>query len=159
MIRSLKVLFYQALLLVALFVAGGVAQAHIQLDSTTRSNKIAQINATIGGAPNLLLYSGAQPTNTTSSSPSGLLVNITLPTTWLTAPSSGVVSINGTWSGTAIGNGTAASFRIYDSGGSCRMQGNVSATSGGGDVQLDNPIIVSGQSILITGFTLTEGNP
>jgi hypothetical protein len=46
-----------------------------------------------------------------------------------------------------------------DSGGTvCHMQGTVTATGGGGDMTIDNTSIASGQSVTVTGFTLTEGN-
>jgi hypothetical protein len=59
----------------------------------------------------------------------------------------------GTWSGTASGSGTAASWRIYDSGGTvCGIQGNTT------DMTFDNTNIASGQTVTVSTFTLTAGN-
>jgi hypothetical protein len=38
------------------------------------------------------------------------------------------------------------------------LQGSITATGGGGDMTLDNTSIASGQTITVTGFTLTAGN-
>jgi hypothetical protein len=38
------------------------------------------------------------------------------------------------------------------------VQGDVTATGGGGDLQLQNTSLASGQDVLITAFTLTDGN-
>jgi hypothetical protein len=37
------------------------------------------------------------------------------------------------------------------------MQGSISVTSGGGDMELDNTSIAVGQQISITSFTITAG--
>lgn len=39
--------------------------------------------------------------------------------------------------------------------GVCHMQGTVTATGGGGDLTVDNTSIASGQTVQLTGFTLT----
>ena len=57
----------------------------------------------------------------------------------------------------ANASGTAAHFRLHDSGGTvCHMQGSVGL--GAGDLSLDNNVIVAGQPITINTFTLTDGN-
>jgi len=38
------------------------------------------------------------------------------------------------------------------------MQGTVTATGGGGDLELDNTSIAATQKVTITTFTLTAGN-
>ncbi|MCY1248013.1 hypothetical protein D9M72_613970 [compost metagenome] len=61
---------------------------------------------------------------------------------------------------TAGAAGTAAHYRIKDSAGTtCHMQGTVTVTGGGGDLTVDNAVIASGQTVQITGWTITEGNP
>lgn len=58
----------------------------------------------------------------------------------------------------ASGTGTAATFRIYDGSAVCHIQGNVTATGGGGDLTLDNTSLASGQTVTITTFTVTAAN-
>jgi hypothetical protein len=68
----------------------------------------------------------------------------------------------GTWSGTAIGNGTAGYFRINDSGSpdTCHIQGLVdsNAASPTADMSLDNTSISSGQTVTVNSFVITSGN-
>ena len=54
--------------------------------------------------------------------------------------------------------GTAAHFRIYTSGGACRLQGTVTATGGGGDMEVDNAVFAAAQDFTITTFALTDAN-
>ena len=55
-------------------------------------------------------------------------------------------------------SGTAGYFRLHDNGGTtCHMQGTITATGAGGDMQLDNTNIAVGQQITITAFTITAG--
>jgi hypothetical protein len=128
-----------------------------QFGTTLRNNRIGQLQTTIGGSAVLKIFSGAEPANPAAADPTGLLLTITLPATFLTS-SGGVASLAGTWSANASATGTAATFRIYDGSAVCHIQGNVTATGGGGDMTLDNVSIASGQTITVTSFTVTDGN-
>jgi len=89
-----------------------------------------------------------------------VLATLTLPTDWMAAAASGSKAKSGTWEDTSADDtGTAAHFRIYDSGDTtCHMQGTVTGTGGGGDMEVDNTSFASGQQFTITTFTLTDGN-
>jgi hypothetical protein len=78
----------------------------------------------------------------------------------MAAASGGTKAMAGTWQDTsADATGTAAHFRIYDSGGTvCGVQGTVTATGGGGDMTVDSTSFTAAQSFSITSFTLTAGN-
>jgi hypothetical protein len=77
----------------------------------------------------------------------------------MAAASSGSKALSGTWQDTsADSTGTAGHFRIKASGGTCHMQGTVTATGGGGDMTVDNTSFASGQQFTVTAFTLTDGN-
>mgnify|MGYP000992978288 FL=1 len=77
----------------------------------------------------------------------------------MAAASGGSKAKSGTWSNTASAAGTAGYFRIYDSTGTtCHMQGSVTATGGGGDLQLDNVSIANGQTVTISTFSITDAN-
>ena len=67
---------------------------------------------------------------------------------------------SGTWEDTsADATGTAAHFRLYQSDGTTqKIEGTVTATGGGGDLELDSTSITAGQPVTITGFTLAAGN-
>jgi hypothetical protein len=122
-----------------------------QFGSTLRTNRVGQIQTTVGGSGTLKIFSGAEPANCAAADPAGALVTITLPATFLTS-SGGVTTIAGTWSASASGTGTAASWRIYDGSAVCHVQGNVS------DMTLSNNSIASGQTVSVTSFSVTDGN-
>jgi hypothetical protein len=82
-----------------------------------------------------------------------VLCTITLPAAFLTS-SGGVTTLVGTWSNTASATGTAASFRIKDGSAVCHVQGNVTT-----DLILNNTSITSGQTVTVTQFSVTAGNP
>lgn len=124
-----------------------------QYSVAVRNAKLDAIETTIGTDAVMKIFSGAEPVNCAAADPSGLLATLTLPTDWLGAAASGVKSKAGTWSGTGSAAGTAASWRIYDSGGTvCGMQGNTS------DATFDNTNIAISQPITVNTFAITAGN-
>ena len=131
----------------------------VQHSDSVRNARLDAIESTIGTAPILRLYTGAQPANCAAAASGTLLAALTLPSDWQAAASSGSKAKSGTWSGTASATGTAAHYRIYDSTGTtCHEQGSVTATSDGGDLELDNTSITSGQTVTVSTWTYTEGN-
>ena len=132
----------------------------IQMSTTVRNARLDAIETTVGTAPLLRIYTGSAPADCATAASGTLLAEMTLPSDWMNAASSGQKTRLGTWSDSSANNtGTAGYFRLYDSGGTnCHMQGTVTATGGGGDLQLDNTSITSGQSVSISTFTLTDGN-
>ena len=132
----------------------------IQLSTTVRNARLDSIETAIGASPILRIRTGAAPANCGTADAGTVLVTMTLPSDFMAAASGGSKALSGTWQdSSADATGTAAHFRIYDSGGTtCHIQGTVTATSGGGDLELDNTSIATGQSVTITSFTLTDGN-
>lgn len=131
----------------------------LQYDVTVRDAQMAQLETVIGTAPKLQLRSGAPPANCAAADTGTLLCELTLPSDWLTAPSGGTVTRNGTWSGTVIAAGTAAHFRLKNSALSVTgAQGTVTITSGGGDLTLNNPVLAVSQQVDITTFSITRNN-
>jgi hypothetical protein len=132
----------------------------IQHSVSVRNARLDAIETTIGTAPILRLRSGAKPANCAASRTGTVLASLTLPSDWLTSASSGTKSKSGTWQDlSADASGTAGHYEIMDSGGTvCHEQGTVTATGGGGDMELDNTVIAAGQSITVTTYGLTEGN-
>ena len=131
----------------------------IQMGTTLRNARLDQIEATIGTSPILKIRTGAAPANCGTADSGTVLATLTLPSDWMAAASGGTKAKSGTWEdASADATGTAAHFRIYDSGGStCHMQGTVTITGGGGDMTVDNTSFASGQAFTISSFTLTEG--
>lgn len=132
----------------------------IQLSTTVRNARLDAIESTIGTTPILRIRTGAAPANCATADSGTVLATLTLPSDWMAAAATGSKAKAGTWEDTsADADGTAAHFRIYDSGGTtCHLQGTITATSGGGDMEVDNTSFATGQSFTITTFTLTDGN-
>ena len=124
----------------------------MQYGTTLRTNQVGQIQTSVGSAGHLKIFSGAVPANCAAADPSGLLADITLPSTFLTS-ASGATTISGSWTVSASGTGTAVTFRMYDGSSVCHVQGNVTT-----DLVLNNTSIASGQTVTVTSFTVTAGN-
>jgi len=83
-----------------------------------------------------------------------LLSTITTPASPWAAAAAGSKAKNGTWQdASAPGAGTAAHYRLKNAADTRRIDGTVTATSGGGDLELDNVVIAVAQVVTITGFT------
>jgi hypothetical protein len=130
-----------------------------QFSTTDRNAAGDAIETSIGVSPILKFRSGAVPANCAAADSGTVLATLNLPSDWLSAGAAGVKSMLGTWQDTAAdAAGTIGHFRIYDSGGvTCRIQGTVTATGGGGDVIVDNTSIAVGQPINVTAFSYTVG--
>ena len=137
--------------------------ATLQLGTRTRNARLDAIETDIGAAPMLELRSGAMPANCAAVSTGSLLSRDALPSDWLSAAAAGVKSKAGTWTATGLA-GIATSnigyFRIYDASSPdlCSMQGDVTATGGGGAMTVDNISLAAGQVVTINTFALTDGN-
>ena len=130
----------------------------LQLSVSVRNARLDAIESTIGTSPILKIRTGAAPANCAAADTGTVLATMTLPSDWAAAASSGAKALSGTWQdSSADATGTAAHFRIYDSGGTtCHIQGTVGTS--GADLNLDSTSITSGQSVTITSFSLTDGN-
>lgn len=56
----------------------------------------------------------------------------------------------------AAATGTAGYGAVLDSDDNVKWTGTVTATSGGGDFEIDNTSITSGQEVQLTAFTVTQ---
>jgi hypothetical protein len=132
----------------------------LQFSVALRNARLNVIESTIGTTPKLYLRTGAVPANAAAADSGTLIATIDLPSDWAGAASAGAVAlINLPVSATAAAAGVIAHFRIKDStGATTHIQGTVTETGGGGDLIVDNDTVEIGQTIQLTGYTLTEGN-
>lgn len=132
----------------------------IQFSVSVRNARLDAIETAIGTTPIMRIRTGAAPATCATADSGSVLATLTLPSDWMSAAASGSKAKSGTWEDTsADATGTAAHFRIYDSTGTtCHLQGTITATAGGGDMELDNTSLASGQQFTVTSFTLTDGN-
>lgn len=125
-----------------------------------RNARLDAVESTTGTSAILTIRTGAAPANCAAANSGTVLATVNLPSDWMAAASSGTKAMSGTWSDASADNaGTAAHFRIHDSGGTtCHLQGTVTATGGGGDMTVDNTSFAAAQAFSVTSFTLTAGN-
>lgn len=120
----------------------------IQFDTATRTAWATTLAST-WAAGSMKVWSGALPANCAAPDPTGLLATIPLPNPCFTA-ASGVDTLTGTWSANASATGAAECVRVYDSGGTCVGQGNVTT-----DFVLNNVNLTSGQAVTVTAGVIT----
>ena len=132
----------------------------IQFSVAVRNARLDAIETAIGTSAVLKIRTGSAPANVATADSGTVLATLNLPSDWMAAASSGAKALSGSWSdSSADATGTAAHFRIYASDGTtAHMQGTVTATSGGGDMEVQNTSFTSGQAFSVTAFTLTDGN-
>lgn len=130
-----------------------------QLSVDVRNATLNAIETAIGASPVLTINSGTVPANCDTANTGTVLATVVLPADWFNDAGAGSITLQGTWQDlSADASGTAGYFRMHDSGGTtCHMQGTITATGAGGDMQLDNTNIATGQQINITAFTITAG--
>jgi hypothetical protein len=131
----------------------------IQLSTTVRNARLDAIETAIGASAVLKIRTGAAPANVGTADSGTVLATANLPSDWMAAASGGAKALAGSWAdASADATGTAAHFRIYATDGTtAHIQGTITATSGGGDMEVDNTSFASGQAFSVTSFTLTDG--
>lgn len=132
----------------------------VQFSVAVRNAMLDAIESTIGTSAVLKIRTGAVPANCATADSGTVLATLSLPSDYFAAASSGSKAKSGTWQdSSADATGTAAHFRLYASDGTtCHSQGTVTATSGGGDLEVDNTSFASGQPFTVTSWTWTAGN-
>lgn len=130
-----------------------------QLSITARNATLQALETHVGPSPIITMSTGTVPADCAQANTGTVLATMILPTDWLGTPNGGNINLSGNWQDLSADNsGTAGYFRLYDSTGTtCHMQGTISSTGGGGDMQLDNTNIAVGQQITITSFSITAG--
>lgn len=131
----------------------------VQFSTGVRNAMIDAWETAIGASAIMRIRTGAQPSNCAAADSGSILATLNLPSDWMGAAASGAKSKAGTWEDTsADATGTAGHYRIYASDGTtCHEQGSVTATGGGGDLELITTNIIATQPVTITGFTKTMG--
>ena len=131
-----------------------------QYSVTVRNAQLDALETAIGVSPKLRFYTGAVPANCAAANSGTQLAELQLPVDFMSAASGGVKDLLGTWEDTsADATGVIAHYRIFDNAGTtCHIQGTVTITAGGGDMEVDNTNIAVGQNITVTAYSITRGN-
>jgi hypothetical protein len=107
------------------------------------------------GAGTVKIYTGAQPASANDAESGSLLATVTLADPAFGAAATGVATATDPASVNASATGTAGWFRVEDSTGANIMDGDCTATGGGGSMTLSTTSLVSGSPVDITSFTVT----
>lgn len=132
----------------------------LQFSDAVRNARLDAIETAVGVSAILEIRSGAVPANCAAARTGTVGVTMNLPADYMNAASGGTKTKLGTWEDTlADASITAGYFTLYASNGTTvHAQGTVTATGGGGDLQLTTTTIVVNQPVTVTTFTITEGN-
>lgn len=130
-----------------------------QYSAAVLNAKLDAIETTVGTAPLLKFFTGAEPANCAAAATGTALGSTALPSDWMAAASAGVKAKLGTWTGAFTAAGTVGYYRITDSTGTtCGIQGSVTVTGGGGDMTMDNVVAAAAQNWTVTSYSLTSAN-
>jgi hypothetical protein len=98
-----------------------------QLSVAVRNARLDAYETAIGTAPKFRIYTGAPPANCAAARTGTLIREITLPSDWMNAASTGSKTLLGSWTDSAAGlAGTAGHYAIMDTAGTnCHDQGTI----------------------------------
>jgi hypothetical protein len=133
----------------------------IQLSVAARNARLDAIETTVGTSAQVMLFSLSPPGSCSLSDTGTLLATFQLASDWASAASNGAKAFSNTplQDTSADGTGTVGHFRLKNSAGTVvHMQGTCQTSGASADMTIDNPAIVSGQTVQITSWTLTDGN-
>lgn len=133
----------------------------LQYSTTLRNAQLDAVETTIGTAPKLQIRTGAPPATCAAADSGNIIATISLPSDWLAAAASAEKDKAGTWSGASslAGTNVAGHFRIKDTAATtCHMQGTITVTGGGGNLELDSVSIAFEQTVTVTNFMIRAGN-
>lgn len=106
-------------------------------------------------AGTMQIRSGTRPASPQVAASGTLLATVTFGDPAFGAWSSGSSSVADPAAVTAVATGTASWCRVLDSTGAVVMDGDVTATGGGGTVTLSSTSLTSGSPVDITSITVT----
>lgn len=122
------------------------------------ADAMANAAGPLANGGSIKIYTGAQPATVATAASGTLLGTLTLSATAFGSSSSGTITANAiTGDSSADNSGTAGWFRAFKSDGTTAIiDGSVTATGGGGDMQLDSVAIVAGGTISVSSWTITQ---
>jgi len=131
----------------------------MQFSVAVRNARLDAIESAIGASAILKIRSGVKPTNMADASTGTVLATLQLPADWMAAAANGSKDKLGTWEDAAAdASGTAGYYEITSSAGVVHERGTITATGGGGDMEVQNTSFAVGQNIIVTAKTYVDGN-
>lgn len=132
----------------------------IRLPTASRNAAVAAVANLVDadvGAGTIQIRSGPQPATGNDAASGTLLATVTLADPAWSGPVVGVMTLDTTpvLSTVGVAAATAGWFRMLDNSGDSIMDGSVTGTGGGGDLELNTTTISIGLTVEITAGTLT----
>ena len=123
-----------------------------------RNARLDAITTFAGNGALLRIYDGTKPA--TGGAATTLLAELTCGSPFAAGAAAGVLTLGSiTQDSSANATGTATWFRIVKSDGTTHvLDGTVTATDDGGDLELVSTSITATQPVQVTSFTITEAN-
>lgn len=119
------------------------------------ANSILAGIQTIFDGGTLEFRTGSRPATAGAAATGTVVASITLPTPSFATPASRSMAKAGTWEDTsADASGTIGYARMKNTGDTQRIDFTVTATGGGGDIQVDNTVLAAGQDFKVTAATI-----
>lgn len=132
--------------------------AILRLATATRNALAQQVQVLLdagAGAATLKIYSGTQPATPNDAITGTLLATVTLGDPSFGAAASGTITGADPAAVTAVATGAATHFRAADSTGAAVLDGDVTATGGGGALQISSTSLSPGVTVDITALSFT----
>lgn len=135
--------------------------SNLKYSAALKNAQQAAVTTQVGANAAIDIYDGTQPASPdTAVTTQNLLATLACSATFAPAPAGGVLTANAISNGTgtaAAGTGKNATwYRLRTSGGTAHVDGSVGQS--GADLNLNNVSIAQGQTVSITGYTLTNAN-
>ncbi|MFN3990063.1 MAG: hypothetical protein ACK4IS_07375 [Erythrobacter sp.] len=127
-----------------------------QYATDVRNAMADAVETAIGTAPVLRIRTGAKPENCAADRQGTVLAEVVLASNWATDAVDGVKTGAAIPEIAAIGTGQAGHWELMQ-GAACKAQGTVTATGGGGSMQLSTTSLETNQLVRINSFILTAG--
>lgn len=127
--------------------------------ATVNAKADAAVDRLDGGpaAGTIKIYTGSQPASANDPVTGTLLATFTLADPAFGSAAAGVATLAGTpLTTSAVAAGTAGWFRAADSTGASVFDGSVTATGGGGQIQLNTTTLSVGVDVELTSGTYTQ---
>lgn len=133
--------------------------ATLRLSTTARNaaaDAVVDLLDAGAGAGTIQIRSGSMPATPQTAASGTLLATVTLSDPAAGAASSGAATITDPTSTTGVAAGTAGWARFLDSNGNAVMDTDVTATSGGGGLELSTTSISVGVTVDLAAITFTQ---
>jgi hypothetical protein len=128
----------------------------LKFSTAVRNARLDAIALAVGKSPILEIRSG-EPSGLDD--PGDVLAVLQLPSDWLMKAKNGKTDKKGSWEvPMAAAEGDAGHFRLCSKDGTPHVLGRVTEEGQGGEMEVKSTQIKAGQTVIVAGFSITDGN-